>query len=76
MGGWDDFIGGLKDVGGVIGGVFDKVDSVPLHLIDKGADVITHTEDTVGNTLTNVSSNLSIPLMVGGVVVLVILMKK
>lgn len=76
MGGWDDFIGGLKDVGGVIGGVFDKVNSTPMHLIDKGADVITHTEDTLGGTISNVSSNLSMPLLVGGVVVLVILMKK
>jgi hypothetical protein len=58
MGGWDDFIGGLKDVGGVIGGVFDKVNSGPMHLIDKGADVITHTEDTLGGTISNVSSNL------------------
>ena len=76
MTGWNDFIGGLKDFGGVVGGVYDKIQSGPMHILDTGAGVITHTEDTLASTLSNVSSNLSLPLLVGGVVVLVIFMKK
>jgi len=76
MTGWDDFMGGLKDLGGALGSTYDKIQSGPMHIFDKGADVITHTEDTLWNTLSNLSSNLSLPLLVGGAVVLVILMKK
>ena len=76
MGGWDDFTSGLRDIGGMAGSVFDKVASGPMHIFDTGAGVVTHTEDKLSDTITGVSSNLSMPLIIGGIVVLVIMMKK
>jgi hypothetical protein len=83
MGGWDDFIGGLKDITGVIGGVVEKVEAPVNHIIDAGDHIITHTEDKIADTidhtedsLSGVLKNLSMPLMIGGAVVLIILLKK
>ena len=76
MGGWDDFTSGLKDIGGMLGSTFDKIESVPMHYFDKTADVVTHTEDKLSDTITGVSSNLSMPLIIWGIVVLIVMMKK
>jgi len=83
MGGWDDFIGGLNDLGGVFTGIVEKVEAPVNRIIDTGDHIITHTEDKIADTidhtedsLSGVLKNLSMPLMIGGAVVLVILLKK
>jgi hypothetical protein len=83
MGGWDDFLGGLKGITDIVGGVVEKVESPVNHFIDAGDHIITHTEDKISDTidhtedsLSGVLKNLSMPLMIGGAVVLVILLKK
>jgi hypothetical protein len=83
MGGWDDFIGGLKDITGVVGSVIGQTQAPITHLIDAGDHIITHTEDKISDTIDHtedslggVLKNLSMPLMIGGAVVLIILLKK
>jgi hypothetical protein len=45
--------------------------------IDKGGDVILKGEDVVGNTVSNVASSLSLPLMIGaGLLGGILLLKK
>ena len=61
-----------------------SITQVPVnHLIDAGEHVITHTEDKVSATINHTTdalgsffSSLSMPLMIGGAVVLVIILKK
>ena len=83
MGGWDDFIGGLNDISKIAVGIVNTTQAPINHLIDAGERVVTHTEDKISDTidhttdgLGNLFSNLSMPLMIGGAVVLVILLKK
>ena len=83
MGGWDDFVGGLRDITGVIGGVIQTTQAPINHLIDAGDHIITHTEDKISDTinhtedsLSGVLKNLSTPLLIGGAVVLMIMLKK
>jgi len=83
MGGWDDFLGGLRGITDIVGGVVEKVESPVNHFIDAGDHIITHTEDKISDTIDHttdslggVLKNLSMPLMIGGSVVSVILLKK
>ena len=60
------------DVVGVAKGYRDTIQGA----IGSAKDVITHGEDTIGNTLSNLGNSLSLPLVAGVAVVGLVLLRK
>jgi len=76
-----------NDTKGAVSGVAHAIENTINKVLDKGADlsnnvvtstkqVITGGQNTVKDTLLGTSQNLSMPLVIGGVVVLLILLKR
>ena len=77
---WDQVYNDITSIPAYIGSQIDKITSVPGQIVNTGNKTITSLGNNVVDLGTNLSSNLSTPLTiglaVGGVVLVLILLKK
>ena len=73
---FDDFLDDVSPVGNFIGKEIDKTVSLPGQIVGGVSGFLNNIVNTAGSTLTNLGQSLSMPLLVAGGAVILIMMNK